>query len=108
MKVDGLKGEALNLLDKGSLRPLTDEIGLVTKAWRDARLGVEKVVHSRQTHLRSAGCVESHVVAAGGTRKTSSGYRGMAKLGDIRIGVSGWTYSPWRGTFYPPGLPQKR
>jgi uncharacterized protein YecE (DUF72 family) len=32
----------------------------------------------------------------------------MAKLGDIRIGVSGWTYTPWRGTFYPPGLPQKR
>lgn len=22
--------------------------------------------------------------------------------------MSGWTYSPWRGTFYPPGLPQKR
>ena len=32
----------------------------------------------------------------------------MAKLRDIRIGVSGWTYSPWRGTFYPSGLGQKR
>ena len=32
----------------------------------------------------------------------------MARLGDIRIGVSGWTYGPWRGTFYPRGLPQKR
>ncbi|HZY67527.1 MAG TPA: DUF72 domain-containing protein [Devosia sp.] len=26
---------------------------------------------------------------------------------DIRIGVSGWTYTPWRGNFYPPGLKQK-
>ena len=27
--------------------------------------------------------------------------------GVIRIGVGGWTYEPWRGTFYPEGLPQK-
>jgi uncharacterized protein YecE (DUF72 family) len=26
----------------------------------------------------------------------------------IRIGVGGWTYEPWRGTFYPENLPQKR
>ncbi|HEY8507662.1 MAG TPA: DUF72 domain-containing protein [Steroidobacteraceae bacterium] len=25
----------------------------------------------------------------------------------IRIGVSGWRYAPWRGPFYPPGLPQR-
>ena len=24
--------------------------------------------------------------------------------GDIRIGVTGWTYRPWRGNFYPPKL----
>ncbi len=23
----------------------------------------------------------------------------------IRIGIGGWTYAPWRSTFYPPGLP---
>ena len=28
--------------------------------------------------------------------------------GTIRIGVGGWTYEPWRGTFYPSDLPQKR
>ena len=28
--------------------------------------------------------------------------------GKIRVGVGGWTYEPWRGTFYPEGLPQKR
>jgi uncharacterized protein YecE (DUF72 family) len=27
---------------------------------------------------------------------------------DIRIGISGWTYKPWRGDFYPEGLPHKR
>ena len=32
----------------------------------------------------------------------------MARHGDIRIGVSGWTYTPWRGNFYPKGLAQKR
>jgi uncharacterized protein YecE (DUF72 family) len=28
--------------------------------------------------------------------------------GDVRIGIGGWTYEPWRGTFYPEKLPQKR
>jgi uncharacterized protein YecE (DUF72 family) len=28
--------------------------------------------------------------------------------GKIRIGVGGWTYAPWRETFYPGDLPQKR
>ena len=23
----------------------------------------------------------------------------------IRAGIGGWTYEPWRGTFYPPKLP---
>jgi uncharacterized protein YecE (DUF72 family) len=26
----------------------------------------------------------------------------------IRIGIGGWTYPPWRGTFYPQKLPQSR
>jgi uncharacterized protein YecE (DUF72 family) len=26
----------------------------------------------------------------------------------IRVGIGGWTYEPWRGSFYPAGLPQKR
>ncbi|MCX5480211.1 DUF72 domain-containing protein [Kaistia geumhonensis] len=30
------------------------------------------------------------------------------RRGAARIGVSGWTYAPWRGHFYPEGLPQKR
>jgi uncharacterized protein YecE (DUF72 family) len=30
-----------------------------------------------------------------------------AKSSPIHIGVGGWNYAPWRGTFYPPGLVQK-
>ncbi|MDQ2892460.1 MAG: DUF72 domain-containing protein, partial [Pseudomonadota bacterium] len=25
----------------------------------------------------------------------------------MRIGIGGWTYEPWRGTFYPDKWPQK-
>ena len=28
--------------------------------------------------------------------------------GSIRVGIGGWTFKPWRGTFYPNGLTQKR
>ena len=26
----------------------------------------------------------------------------------IHVGIGGWTFEPWRGTFYPPKHPQKR
>ena len=26
----------------------------------------------------------------------------------IRVGIGGWVFKPWRGTFYPQGLPQAR
>ena len=26
----------------------------------------------------------------------------------IRVGIGGWDYEPWRGTFYPPGLPKTK
>ncbi len=28
----------------------------------------------------------------------------MSRTGIVRIGISGWTYKPWRGNFYPSGL----
>jgi uncharacterized protein YecE (DUF72 family) len=31
----------------------------------------------------------------------------MAKRGQIRIGIGGWTFEPWRGVFYPNDLKQK-
>lgn len=30
------------------------------------------------------------------------------KEGRIRVGIGGWTYAPWRKTFYPKGLTQAR
>ncbi|MGO4172869.1 DUF72 domain-containing protein [Bosea sp. TAF32] len=30
------------------------------------------------------------------------------EAGRIHIGIGGWVYEPWRGSFYPKDLPQKR
>src|SRR5215210_4385201 len=30
------------------------------------------------------------------------------RTSDTRIGISGWRYGPWRGTFYPKDLAQRR
>ena len=32
----------------------------------------------------------------------------MPKSGQIRAGIGGWTFEPWRGVFYPDGLPHAR
>jgi uncharacterized protein YecE (DUF72 family) len=31
----------------------------------------------------------------------------VASLPRILVGIGGWVFPPWRGVFYPPGLPQK-
>ena len=31
----------------------------------------------------------------------------MEERGQIRVGVGGWTFAPWRGVFYPDDLSQK-
>lgn len=30
------------------------------------------------------------------------------RLGEARVGCSGWMYEDWRGIVYPEGLPQRR
>jgi uncharacterized protein YecE (DUF72 family) len=32
----------------------------------------------------------------------------MAKSGKIYCGIGGWNFAPWRGVFYPKGLPQAK
>ena len=32
----------------------------------------------------------------------------MAKSGNIYCGIGGWNFAPWRGVFYPDGLPQAK
>ncbi len=34
------------------------------------------------------------------------GKNAQAAPGRIRVGIGGWTFAPWRGTFYPKGLPR--
>lgn len=36
------------------------------------------------------------------------GKSGGVTPGKVRIGVSGWRYTPWRGNFYPKKLAQAR
>src|SRR6266850_756070 len=31
-----------------------------------------------------------------------------SKQGPIRVGIGGWNFPPWRGVFYPKGLPQAK
>jgi uncharacterized protein YecE (DUF72 family) len=43
------------------------------------------------------------------TKRTPSTKENKPQLmGKVRVGISGWTYAPWRGEFYPPKLPQHR
>jgi uncharacterized protein YecE (DUF72 family) len=32
----------------------------------------------------------------------------MSRRPSIRVGIGGWVFPPWRGVFYPAGLPQAR
>lgn len=43
-------------------------------------------------------------MARSGPSKTKS----TASKPIIRVGIGGWTFAPWRGTFYPAGLSQKQ
>ena len=33
-------------------------------------------------------------------------HSGAQQSGRIYLGIGGWTFEPWRGVFYPEGLPQ--
>lgn len=40
--------------------------------------------------------------------KTATASTTSAKAGTIRAGIGGWTFEPWRGTFYPEKLSQAK
>jgi uncharacterized protein YecE (DUF72 family) len=46
------------------------------------------------------------VTSLSGVRPAGTSAAGLDRA--VHIGISGWTYAPWRGVFYPKGLPQKR
>src|SRR5207249_6970426 len=37
-----------------------------------------------------------------------AGKSGSREMSTIKIGIGGWTFEPWRGVFYPKGLPHAR
>src|SRR5437016_3592629 len=41
-------------------------------------------------------------------QRYSRGQSSIEIPGEIRIGISGWRYRGWRGTFYPKGLVQRK
>ncbi|MDJ0393733.1 DUF72 domain-containing protein [Rhodococcus sp. G-MC3] len=42
-------------------------------------------------------------------RSSAAGRRAPERAApEVRVGISGWTYAPWRGDFYPKGLPHRR
>jgi uncharacterized protein YecE (DUF72 family) len=45
---------------------------------------------------------------AGETPAVQEERKQLPTFGIVRIGISGWTYAPWRGTFFPAKLPQHR
>jgi len=47
-------------------------------------------------------CLISHQAAK------DEGLNESSDMAKVRIGISGWTYPPWRGVFYPEKWPQKR
>jgi uncharacterized protein YecE (DUF72 family) len=46
-------------------------------------------------------------VAIAKSAGTLAGRRSLQVMATIRIGISGWRYTPWRGVFYPQSLPQR-
>ena len=44
---------------------------------------------------------------AAATRRAAEMSEETTRRGDIRIGISGWRYGGWRGSFYPKGLRQR-
>lgn len=45
------------------------------------------------------------MTAASAAKSTA---KSATQAGRIRIGIGGWTFEPWRGVFYPKGLPQAK
>jgi uncharacterized protein YecE (DUF72 family) len=60
--------------------------------------------------LRRTALLDEKVTAwmSAGWLRRRAGMIKQAMAGKVRIGVSGWRYPPWRGNFYPKGLPQAR
>lgn len=48
------------------------------------------------------------MAAKSGATKSGTAKSGASKAGQIYLGIGGWNFEPWRGVFYPKGLPQAK
>jgi uncharacterized protein YecE (DUF72 family) len=48
------------------------------------------------------------MAAKSGATKIGTAKSGASKAGQIYLGIGGWNFEPWRGVFYPKGLPQAK
>ena len=69
----------------------------------------------KKSYLESSAFLQAHLAARGlmqprvrRSLRQPAFWQNRPMAGKVRIGVSGWRYAPWRGNFYPQGLPQAR
>jgi uncharacterized protein YecE (DUF72 family) len=58
-----------------------------------------------RTFCLPGGVRSPHVVRGSGNERPARAGRGAGVV-MIRVGIGGWVFAPWRGTFYPKGLSQ--
>src|SRR5690606_6117383 len=64
--------------------------------------------NSATTACPSAPAAPVTITAPVSTRPSCPGPGMLARVAGVWVGTSGWRYPPWRGTFYPRGLAQRR
>ncbi len=67
---------------------------------------MRREVSTEQADQAANAGLQEDLPGARGALDTAPGHTGQR--GQIRIGISGWRYKPWRGVFYPAGLQQRR
>ncbi len=64
--------------------------------------------HTRGERMQSHPIVAPPPTSTLAAQSAPIGPAPASQTGQIRIGISGWNYGPWRGVFYPPKLPHRQ
>ena len=92
-----------------TLRP--DIVALPKGGWHKHGRNMNVLIEPRFTAGTGSAFNENSCVSKksdGQLSPTSGSRRAPPRVADVRIGISGWRYAPWRGVFYPTELPQER
>ena len=75
------------------------------RPWREINraLGIRAatVLLAEEDHADARNRIPAIAALAGSLRDAP-----MSVRGTIRVGIGGWVFAPWRGTFYPKGVKQ--